>query len=364
MATIYDLDTPSLLVDLTRLEANIARFADLSRTSGKALRPHAKTHKSPDIAHMQLKQGAIGLTVAKLGEAEVFADAGITDLFVANEIYGEAKTGRLLRLLERAEVKVGVDSVAVAEPLAEAARARGLRLPVMLECDTGMHRAGARTLDEALTLARFVAEHPGLELRGVFTHEGHLYGLKDPVERKTTAAGVARQLREIVAAFVQSGFRAEVVSVGSTPGAPLMAGEEGISELRPGNYVFYDRVQARLGAQAEDCALSVLATIIGVHSDGRVIIDAGMKSLAGDCPFEDRTWGEVIGKPDWTFVSISEEHGMIQLTQEATRPKVGEKVRIVPNHACTCANMHEEMIAFRGDEVVETWPIAARGKIK
>lgn len=364
MKTIFDLDTPALLVEHEVLLRNIAAMSRQVTAHGKALRPHVKTHKTPEIAHLQRAAGATGLTVAKTSEGEVFADAGFTDLFIANEIVGEAKIHRLLSLMERAEVRVGVDSLAVAEALGGQADRRGVRVSVMVEVNTGHGRAGVRSPDEAHDLARFVASHPGLELRGVFTHEGHLYGQADVESRRSVAQKVAQQMRDLSAAFRKSGLPSECVSTGSTPGAPLMAPEPDLTELRPGNYVFYDRMQVSIGANPADCALTVLATVIGVHSDGRAILDAGMKSLAGDCPFADRTWGEIVEWPGAKFISASEEHGIVLLADDMPRPRVGDKVRILPNHACTCVNMHEEMVVCHGQEVLETWRIAARGKIR
>jgi D-serine deaminase-like pyridoxal phosphate-dependent protein len=364
MATLHDLETPTLLVDMDRLEANIASMAEVAKQHGKALRPHAKTHKCVEIARMQKAQGAVGLTVAKLGEAEVFADAGFNDLFVANEIFGEAKYARLLALLERATVAVGIDSVAVAAPLGEAAARKGVRIPVRVEVNTGHNRAGTRTIEETMEVGRFAEAHPGLTLTGLFTHEGHLYKTEPGEPRQMDAHEVAETMCALADAFARSGFHTEVVSVGSTPGAPLLALEPGITELRPGNYVFYDRSQVRIGANLEDCALTVLATVIGVHSDRRVILDAGMKSLASDCPFADKTFGEVLHKPGWTFVGASEEHGMIQLNHGGETPRVGDRVQIVPNHACTCVNMHDTMVVHRDSIIEAVWPVAARGRIQ
>lgn len=360
---IYDLDTPTLLVDLDRLERNIAEMAHLATAGGKSLRPHTKTHKTPEIARMQRDAGAAGLTVAKLGEAEVMADAGFDDLLIANQIVGAPKIERLLDLLRRVRVCVGVDSQEVAEPLGEAARTTGQRVPVYIEFDTGLGRAGARSLDELLTLARFVAEHPGLELVGLFTYEGQIYKAPDETERRQVIESLGSELRAAVTALGEQNTPVATVSVGSTPGAPYTAMTDGITELRCGVYVFGDRMQVQYGLERDRCALTALATVISVRPDGKVIVDAGSKSLASDNPFPDGTRGEVLGHPELTFINFSEEHGHLQATAP-TDLRVGNKVRILPNHVCTCVNMHDTLTAFRGEQVEAVWTIAARGKIR
>jgi D-serine deaminase-like pyridoxal phosphate-dependent protein len=358
--TIFDLDTPALLVDLDILERNLAAMAGLVKAGGKLLRPHTKTHKTPEIARMQIAAGARGLTVAKLGEAEVLADAGLDDLFIGNQIVGPIKIERLLKLMERVRITVGIDSIEAAQPIAEAASRRGLRAQARIEIDTGLGRAGTRSDAEVLAIARYIAGHPGLELDGIFTHEGHLYKSADAADTAALAAAMMRRVADMLRA---AGMPCPEVSVGSTPGASLMAHEPGLTELRPGVYVFNDRTQLRLGVPRENCALTVLATVTSVRPDGRIILDAGTKSLASDCNFEDRTFGDVLGHPELRFVGASEEHGHLQADGMA-RPRVGDKVRIIPNHACTCVNMHDRLTAFRGESVEATWTIAARGRIR
>lgn len=364
MRNIYDLDTPTLLVDLDRMERNIATMAYTIRSGGKKQRPHTKTHKTPEIARLQIEAGATGLTVAKLGEAEVMVDAGFEDLLIANEIVGPRKIERLMALMDRARIVVGVDSREVAEPLSAAARVRADRLGIYLEVDAGLGRAGARSPEEALELARIVSDMPGLELKGVFTYEGQLYKAQDAAERLQIAKSVASQLRELAAAMQAQGTPAEIWSVGSTPGAPLFAELEGVTEIRSGVYVFNDRMQMKYGAKPDDCALTVLTTIISVRPDGKIIVDAGVKALASDCPFPDKTYGEVLGHPELSVAGASEEHGHLQAHGPRTTLRVGDKIRIIPNHACTCVNMHDALTLFRGESVEDVWTIAGRGKIR
>lgn len=363
MTNIYDLDTPTLLVDLDRVEGNIARMAERVRKGGKDLRPHTKTHKTPELARMQLQAGAIGLTVAKVGEAEVMADAGFGDILIANEIVGAPKLARIMALLRRVRVIVGVDSLEVALPIAEAAKAVGVRAGVYIEMDTGLGRAGTRSLDETLQLARAIVELPSLDLVGIFTYEGGIYQAKDEQGRTALMDETANSLREAVAALAAQGTPVPVVSVGSTPGAPYMAQAAGITELRCGVYIFGDRMQTRYGFEPDSCATTVLATVVSVRPDGKVIVDAGTKALASDRPFPDQTFGEILGRPDLTLVGANEEHGLIQ-AQGPPNVRVGDKLRILPNHVCTCVNQHDTMTAFRGETVEAVWQIAGRGKIR
>lgn len=363
LISIYELDTPTLLVDLDRLEANIGDMARAALVGGKVLRPHTKTHKTPEIARMQLAAGAKGITVAKLGEAEVYVEAGFDDIFVANDLVGEAKYARIIALLRRARIVVGMDSLDVARPLAAAIETARERLAVRMEVDTGHGRAGVETTQEACELARFIADAPGLELQGIFTHEGHVYGAADAEDRGKRSRSAAARMREVAEVLRMQGTPVADISMGSTPGAMFLPDEVGITEMRPGVYVFNDRMQVSYGAQPERCALTVLATVVSVRAGGRVVIDAGSKSLASDRPFADGTFGEVMEHPELTFVGASEEHGQLNCAGENCL-RVGDKIRIVPNHACTCVNMHDTMTGFRGEHVEAVWSIAARGKVR
>lgn len=362
MQTIDQIETPALLVDLPRLQANILRVHKPAQQHGKYLRPHAKTHKAPALARLQVSCGASGLTVAKVGEAEIFAAEGFTDLFVANEIVSAEKLERLVHLQDRAHISIGVDSIPTAEALVACAKTHGVCFRVLLECDTGLGRGGVRSVEEALRVGQWIAGCSVLILEGIFTHEGHLYRFADPEKRRQAVRQTVERMQTVKEALERSGVECRTVSVGSTPGVDAMASESLVTELRPGNYVFLDRMQVRLGARIEDCALRVLATVTGVYRDGRIVIDAGTKALASDCPFDDRTWGEVVEHPDWTFVAASEEHGMLQMSPDSTAPRVGDRVQILPNHACTCVNMHDVLFVCQEGMVVDIWRVAARGK--
>lgn len=363
---LHDLDTPALLVDSERLERNLAQMAEQILPHGKALRPHAKTHKTPEIARLQIAAGAVGLTVAKLGEAEAFAEAGLTDFFVANQIVGAAKTERLLALARRADVLVGVDSLAAALPLSDAAHRAGQRIRVRIEVDSGLHRAGLRSTAEVVAFAAQIVALPGLTLEGFFTHEGHVYRT-DTAHRAEACAAVGQTVREVADALRQAGLPCETVSVGSSPSAEYMVQEAGVTEVRPGVYVFSDQMQTDLGAPPDACALTVLATVVSRPDATTAIVDAGTKSLASDrsaAPETRYRHGRLLDAPDVSFDWASEEHGHLNLAESAFRPAVGERVRVVPYHACTCVNLHESLYVVRGEEVLAEWRIAARGRIR
>jgi len=361
---IHDLDTPALVVDLDRLERNIARMADLVREGGKRLRPHVKTHKTPEVGRMQLAAGASGITVAKPGEAEAFADAGFDDIFLANQIVGSAKIERLLALARRVRLLVGVDSLDVAEPLSRRAAAAGLRIPVRLELDTGLDRAGLRTVEQAVALGKDLARLEGIAVQGVFTHEGHLARMS-PEARRPAALEAAAKVRQVAAALRAAGIPAEEASVGSTPGARDMAAAPGIDEMRPGVYVYYDLMQVQRGTiAADDCALSVLTTVISRPSREVAITDGGTKTFSGDAGPEGSRFGLVTNDPSARFDWANEEHGHLDLRDATIQPRVGDVLRIVPWHACAAVNMHDTVFACRGERVEAVWQVAARGRIR
>ena len=362
---LEQLDTPALLVDLDRLERNVARMATFAREHGVALRPHAKSHKSAAIARRQVDAGAVGLTVAKLDEAEAFLDAGFTDLFIANEVVGPRKWERLVRLAQRGTVAVGIDDASVAASIASAARAIGAKVDLLIEIDSGLHRAGVLPGDPALRLAESITELEGVRVRGVFTHAGHAYAARSLDELRSIGESEGASVVETAELLRRHGIACPVVSVGSTPTAPISGAVPGVTEIRPGNYVFYDRMQIGLGsASASDCALSVLATITSRPTADRVIIDAGSKTFALDRGAhgiesvqgfgEDVVHGLVIDH-------LSEEHGIIVRTDGESNPAVGERLRLLPNHACTTANLADCMFGVRDGRVEELLPVIARG---
>jgi D-serine deaminase-like pyridoxal phosphate-dependent protein len=356
-----ELDTPIVLVDLDRLERNIERMAALARRHGVALRPHVKTHKSIAIAQRQIAAGAVGLTTAKLDEAAVFANAGFGDLFIAYELVTGTKLERATALARRVKLSFGVDSPEGIDAAAASARQAGTTLRVRIEIDSGLHRCGVPP-EGAAALAGRIAARPELELEGVFTHAGHAY-----------AAGSAKELDRIGEEEAQSVLRAaqligsvQVVSVGNTPTATRTIAQPGVTEARPGNYVFYDGMQVALGAAgAADCALTVAATVISRPEPGRAVVDAGAKTLGLDRGAHGTSslpnYGSLVGT-EGAVVRLSEEHGVLQLPASSDL-RVGEPVRILPNHACAVANLADAYTVLRADLVVDRWPIDAAGAV-
>lgn len=337
--------TPYLRLDEGVLDRNVDAMARTAAAAGVALRPHAKTHKCPQVADRQLAAGAIGLTVATIGEAEVFADAGFDDLFVAYPLWVDADAaGRLRTLGERVRLAVGCDSAESATHLA------GLPLEVLVEIDSGHHRTGVAPAEAGALATRIVAL--GLGVRGAFTFPGHSYS---PDGRRLAAADEARALAAATAAMADAGVPAEVVSGGSTPSAEFV-GAGGLTELRPGVYVFGDAQQVELGTIGfDEVALTVVATVVS-HAGGRVVTDAGSKALGADRAPWASGYGRVLDAPDARVVALSEHHSTIEWP--GALPPLGSRVLLVPNHVCNAVNLADEYHLVGGG----TWPVAARGR--
>ena len=359
MRDIDKIPTPAALVDLDVLERNVSRMAQRCREAGVQLRPHAKTHKSLDIAQLQGRE-AVGLTVAKVSEAEVFVAGGVHDIFVAYPVVGEARARRLVALHERARIAVGVDSVAGARTLGPSFREAGRVLDIMLELDTGLHRTGVLPV-AALGVAQAVAEVPGLRLRGVFTHAGHVYGARTPEERATIAYEESAQAVEVAQRLRNVGLECPEVSVGSTPTVTRGSLAHGVTEARPGNYVFHDASQVNLGVcDIEDCALTVAATVVSVPAPDRAVLDAGSKALSKDPLAPDGGgYGWLLGRRS-RIVALTEEHGVVGV-EEGESFAVGERVRILPNHCCVVVNLFDRLMGLRGHRFETEIAVDARG---
>jgi D-serine deaminase-like pyridoxal phosphate-dependent protein len=363
MRTIEDLPTPAVLVDLDVLERNIARQADRARAAGLRLRPHAKTHKSPEIARMQLAAGAAGISLAKTSEAEVFAAEGFDDIFIAYPVVGAGKAERLLALSDRLRLAVGTDSIEGARALARVFHSAGRTLAVLLKIDVGYHRVGVLP-ENAPAIARSLADLPGISLRGVFTHAGQVYQAETPAAVAVIGKHEGEALVSAAAALRQAGLSIEDVSVGSTPSARHAMRVAGVTECRPGNYVFHDGSQVALGTcDREDCAMTVLATVVSVPASGRAVVDAGSKTLSSD-PLRPRPDGHglILGSRS-RLRSLSEEHGVLRV-EEGDSFRVGERVRILPNHACVVSNLHDRLYGVRAGRVEAEIRVSARGRIE
>ena len=359
------LDTPVIVIDEAKLRQNIDEMAALAAGAGVSLRPHFKTHKTPQIGRLQTSAGAVGATCAKLGEAEVFVDqAGIEDVLLAYPVVGPPKIERLLALMDRAHVTVAVDSLAAATSLSQAMAAAGRTLDIYLEVNTGQDRAGARAGDEALAMALAINEMPGLRLVGVMTHEGHA-GSSDPSVIAATAHAAGTALVETAERIRAHGIELPHVSVGSTPSSWYTPTVPGVTEMRPGTYVFYDNSIFRHGRIGPDrCAARVVATVVSRPAADRAIIDAGTKALAMDPSASHPGHGYIVGHPQSTIARISEEHGVVLLPPDEPGFAVGDRVEVIPNHICPAVNLTDELLVIRDGHVVDRWPVAARGKVR
>lgn len=363
-------DTPVVVVDLDKLETNIREMAEFAREAGVSLRPHIKSHKTVEIARKQMAAGAVGVTVAKLGEAEVMVEAGISDILIAYQVVGEVKLRRLMDLMGRATITVAVDTLPGARMLAEAARGRGRHVPVVVEVNSGLDRCGVLPGEETLCLVRQLLELPELIFKGLMTHAGQAYGASSPRQ----VAEIGRHEGEVMVATAgllrKSGIPVETVSVGSTPTVKTSGRVKGVTEIRPGNYVFYDAIQHGLGvAPLERCALSVLATVISRPAPGRAVIDAGSKTFALDKGAHGTAvvqgFGVVKGLPGWQLTRLSEEHGILEDAAKMERePEAGEVLEIIPNHACPVVNLTDRVLVVRSGKAVDEWRVAARGRVR
>jgi Predicted amino acid aldolase or racemase len=362
-----DVDTPALLVDLDILDRNLTRMAEACRAAGIELYPHAKTHRVPELAVRQLERGANGLCVAKLGEAEAFAEAGAADILVAYPLVGAAKLERAVALAARVRLTLAVDSAIAAFALSERFARDAGRVRTMLLVDSGLGRCGV-PVEDAPALAAIMARLPGIEFAGILTHEGHVYGARDRGELSTLARGAAETMRAVAAAIDAVGVTVPAVSLGSSASAAVLAEAGGPTQLRPGIYAFNDRGQVALGnARPEDCAARVLATVVSRPDATRGCLDAGSKALSSDRMSVDRDgfdgFGTIVGHPGWRIERLSEEHGWLRWAGDGmpTPLVVGDRVEVIPNHICSVFHNLGEVVALRGGAVDAVWRTIGAG---
>ena len=354
-----------MTIDLEIVERNLDRMAARCREHGLGLRPHIKTHKTPEVARMQKDRGAIGLTVAKVGEAEVMADAGFDDLLLAYPVWGAENLRRLAALAKLKRMLLSLDSALTAHELSRAMAAQDASIGVLVEFDAGLGRCGLEPGPDCVSLAKAIQALPGLRLRGLMTYFGSVWGAED--DRRAEAERVAARVQRALTIFDEARMPLEIVSGGSTPSAPLAASIPGITEIRPGTYVYNDLNTYYQGVCAlEDCAAHVLTTVVSTAVPGRAIIDAGSKTFSSD-PLGSGPksgHGYVVEAPDAKLIKLNEEHGYLDITGSRHRFQVGEVLTVIPNHVCTCVNMHDEVFLHRGGEAAGSWRVAARGKIR
>jgi D-serine deaminase-like pyridoxal phosphate-dependent protein len=370
---ISDLRTPAVLVDVGRAKTNIRNMQAAASANGLRLRPHAKTHKSPTVAGWQIEAGAVGICCAKLGEAEVFADAGIRDIRLPYPVH-PSNADRVISLIDRVQLSIIVDLAETARAWSAAMTKARRTLDVLVKVDVGFHRCGIDPQrPDAADFVVEVATLPGLRLKGLLSHAGHAYGAASDDDLRAIATEEARLLETVATAARSKGATIEEISVGATPTARLSATMPGLTELRPGNYVYFDRTQVALGsATLTDCALTVLATIVTKHKDW-VIFDSGSKTLSSDGARGANTAGygaaftsveEPLALDDGLLIErLSEEHATVRVLNGTTRLQPGDRVRILPNHACVVSNLVDEIFLVDGTMVLDRLPVAARGKI-
>lgn len=358
------IDTPALVIDLDVAEDNIARIQRLTEDAGLQTRPHIKSHKTPEFAQMQVRAGAVGVTCAKLGEAEVMADGGIDDIFIANCLIGETKMRRLVALAQQVpRLSITVESMVCARAASEAFAAAGLTLPVMIEVDLGAGRTGVAR-EEAVGFADAVAELPALRLEGLMAYGSHFaYPRRGDVELRAGAAEEATLAAEVAAELAAAGHDMRRISGGSTPTAGRYQPGCGLTEIRSGTYIFNDMNQVDIGScTLEQVALSVLATVVAHPTPERAIIDAGTKGLDQQVGDTSDGYGWLPDVPGAVVSKINDEHGFVDVSEPERDLTIGEKVRVIPPRTPTCLNLYDWMWLVREGVVVDTWRIAARGR--
>jgi D-serine deaminase-like pyridoxal phosphate-dependent protein len=355
----WEVDTPAILLDLDIVERNIATMANALSGTGIALRPHAKTHKSPHLALMQIAAGAIGITVAKLGEAEVMAASGVSNLLISSEIVGPTKVARLIGLAKQTSVITVVDDLDSARVIADAAHSAGVTIPTLIDLDTGHHRTGIAAGAGAVELAKNVARLQGVSLVGLQGYEGHLQhieGLEERINGEAESAGMLLEMRRLIE---DTGIPLSIVSTGGTGTHKILAQHGGITEIQAGSYVVMDSHYATIEGVEFGHALTCMTTVLSKTKPDRCIIDAGHKTLSLDS-------GPSLPAhlPGARYIAAGDEHGVIEFEDGTCPLKVGDLVEMIPRHCDPTINLHDWYHVTRGDEIVALWPVAARGRVQ
>jgi len=349
---IGQFGTPCAVIDLDIVDKNIVRLQSLCDAANIFNRPHIKTHKSPFLAHCQMESGAIGITCQKLGEAEVMADAGIEDILIATNIIGAARSGRLAALQRRLPLKVSADNPVSLNAYAKAGRAAERPVRVIIECDTGQKRAGVETPDEAVTLAKIISDNHWLEFGGLMFYP--------PLDGWPATQKFLDHTKDGLASL---GLVPDIISTGGTPNLTHLADLEGSTEHRSGTSIFNDRMMMAAGmAGIVDCALTIYTSVVSRAGKTRGILDAGSKTLTSDTGGLEG-FGLILEHPKARIHKMSEEHGFLDLSNCDSQPSIGDIVRVVPNHVCVVVNMFDQLVAVRGNEIVDILPVAARGRL-
>jgi 3-hydroxy-D-aspartate aldolase len=356
--SVEEIETPALVVDLDAYERNLDRMAAFMAGQQARLRPHAKTHKCPVVAHHQIARGAVGVCCQTVGEAAAMVYGGVRDVLVTNQVVGARKIARLMSLARQAEVAVCVDDAEQVRVLDEAARAFGVRLPVLVEINIGMNRCGVDPGQPALALARLVAAQPGLRFRGLQAYHGRAQHIYDLAKRQEVMEQAIGRTRETVELLLRHGLACEAVTGAGTGTFRFEAASGCYTEIQAGSYAFMDADYKRVeGFPAEfENALFVLATVVSRAAPDRAVVDAGLKALAVDSGMP-----VVQGRPEVDFQRASDEHGLLLLRDPATRLRVGDRLLLIPGHCDPTINLHDWFVGIRGSRVEALWPISGRG---
>ncbi len=364
-ARVDQLDTPAILIDLDVMERNLERVAHYAREHALRLRPHTKTHKIPGLARKQLELGAAGLTVAKVGEAEVMLAAEPPELLLAFPIVGHRKLERLTDVARKTSVTVALDSLEAARELSNAACAAQIEIGVLAETDVGLGRVGVAPGQPLRDLIEGIRRLPNLRWEGIAFYPGQIKTLDLAGEIELDK--LVRLVDEMMSDLSRAGMCPRIVSGGSTPTLFQSHRLPGLNEIRPGTYIFNDRNTVLSGACAwEDCAASILVTVVSTAKSGQIIVDGGSKTFSSDRPSAgaEVSFGRVLEAPESVFTKMNEEHGFVELRDAPRRFAVGDRVRIIPNHVCVAMNLHECVYGIRSGAVEQTWRVEARGKLQ
>lgn len=361
---LYDLDTPALVIDTDIMQRNLRRMADYAREHRLSLRPHTKTHKIPALGRKQIGLGAVGLTVAKPGEAEVMTAAEPREILVAYPTIGSRKLARLVEVAKKTRVLMSLDSLEVAQQLSDAAAAAGVEIGVLTEIDVGLGRVGVQPGPDLISLVAAIDNLPGIEWDGIAFYPGHIKSLD--ASGLAALHDVSKLLGQTISNLRNHGFEPRIVSGGSTPSWEHSHEIAGMNEIRPGTYIFNDKNSVAIGScREEDCAASILVTVVSTAVPGQAIIDGGSKTFSSDrLATGGDGFGAVVGLPDAVFTKMNEEHGFLDISRTGKKLKIGDKLQIIPNHVCVAVNLHERIHGARGENVEECWTVDARGKLQ
>ncbi len=357
-ASIDEIDTPAIIVDLDVAEANIKRLQDFGDANGTAIRPHSKTHKSPVFARKQIEAGAIGICCAKVGEAEAMVAGGVKNILIPNQVVGDSKIKRVIALASEANIVVAADDAGNVEQLSAAASGVGKEIGVIVEVNVGMNRCGTEPGEDTTALARIITDSPGLRFDGVMGYEGHTVAIRDESERRSNAEGAMANLISAVKNIEAAGMPVNVVSAAGTGTYNITGKMDRITDLQCGSYIFMDGDYMEVFEDFKP-ALTVLATVISRPTSDRAVLDTGMKSMS-----IDRGLPVVVDQPGAKYEKISEEHGIMSVEGDAQRLKVGDKVQLRPMHGDTTINLHSHYFGIRKNKLDSIIEIAGRGRFR